>query len=114
MLGDDKQPDEDSGQADDQSGLAVSDSISLSEDEVPEPRPPSAIVSPDEYVKVAPGKEKRLYYFLCFVALACLIAIALRPNPTVEITATAIFTSCAALGSRYLLYNPNKNKNRDS
>jgi hypothetical protein len=86
----------------------------LSEDEIPEPRPPLAVVSSDEYVKVTKGKEKRVYFFLCFMALVCIGSVALRPtSSTIEVAATTIFASSSALGIQYLLSNSNhRRRNR--
>lgn len=81
--------------------LTIKYSQEISENEIPEPSQPGAIIGPTKDT-LERGHVNRVYYFLVSSSTACLTAVALVPNPTVAGAAGAVWVGSVGLG-KYLL-----------
>jgi hypothetical protein len=82
--------------------VRVSIKYELSEDVSPTPGIADPVMGPAEYTKVKKQYVNRVFYFLAFTSVVCLVAVAVVPNPVVQETALGVWVGAAGL-ARFLL-----------
>jgi hypothetical protein len=80
--------------------------IKYSEEVVEQFKPDKIIVDPvlgpNIYIRAEKWRINRVFYFLCFISVACLATVMISPQLPVEIAVASIWSGAVAL-SRYLL-----------